>query len=84
MTGIAGGSSTSFGALRLTYPSPPDLDLAGLQREESESDILPFAIDGDAGSPFDVAASAADDDTGKPLYSLGPSCLWTTSHAPLV
>lgn len=38
--------------------------MASLQREESESDILPFAIDGDAGSPFDVAPLSEDTDAG--------------------
>lgn len=64
VTGVHESTSASFGPPRLTYPSPPDPDLAGLIREESESDILPFAIDGDASSPFDVPQLPADSDAG--------------------
>ncbi|KAL0035164.1 hypothetical protein WJX79_004130 [Trebouxia sp. C0005] len=61
-TGHGGSSSASYTAPRLTYPQEPDL--AGLHAEESESDILPFAIDGDAGAPLNVTSPSADAQTG--------------------
>ena len=60
--GHGGSSSASYTAPRLTYPQEPDL--AGLHAEESELDILPFAIDGDAGASLDVTSPSADAQTG--------------------
>jgi hypothetical protein len=60
--GHGGSSSASYTAPRLTYPQEPDL--AGLHAEESESDILPFAIDGDAGASLDVTSPSAEAQTG--------------------
>ncbi len=62
-TGFQGSSNASYTGPRLTYPQEPDL--AGLHAEESESDILPFAIDGDTGTSFDAAATPPDAQTGK-------------------
>ena len=60
--GHGGSSSASYTAPRLTYPQEPDL--AGLHAEESESDILPWAIDGDAGASLDVTSPSAEAQTG--------------------
>ena len=60
-TGQQSSASTSYMAPRLTYPQDTQdaAAAAGLHAEESESDILPFAIDGDAGA-FDAAGPSAD------------------------
>lgn len=63
--GHASGSSASHTAPRLTYPQEPDQ--AGLHAEESESDILPFAIDGDTGASLDVTSTSPDAQTGASL-----------------
>ena len=72
-TGLQGSSNTSYTAPRLTYPQEPDL--AALHAEESESDILPFAIDGDTGASFDATSTSPEGQTGtstiqtcQPLY----------------
>lgn len=64
-TGTQGSSSTSYTAPRLTYPQDPQDAAGGLHAEESESDILPFAIDGDTAA-FDATSSAADGKSGAP------------------
>lgn len=61
-TGLQGSSNTSYTAPRLTYPQEPDL--AALHAEESESDILPFAIDGDTGASFDATSTSPEGQTG--------------------
>lgn len=61
-TGFHGSASTSYTAPRLTYPQDTQ-DAAAVHAEESESDILPFAIDGDAGdatSSFAVAPAGIE------------------------
>lgn len=63
--GTQGSSSTSYTAPRLTYPQDPQDAAGGLHAEESESDILPFAIDGDTAA-FDATSSAADGKSGAP------------------
>lgn len=70
MAGLPGSFGASFTGPRLTYPSPQDPDQASLQPEESESDILPFAIDGDTGSPFDVAPLTVDTESGTYLPAM--------------
>lgn len=76
-TGHGGSSSASYTAPRLTYPQEPDL--AGLHAEESESDILPFAIDGDAGASLDVTLPSADAQTGG-LSSAEAVVKWLQVH----
>ncbi|KAL3133251.1 hypothetical protein ABBQ38_007134 [Trebouxia sp. C0009 RCD-2024] len=58
-TGMQGSSSASYTAPRLTYPQDTHDAAGGLHAEESESDILPFAIDGDTAA-FDATSPAAD------------------------
>ena len=65
--GHASGSSASHTAPRLTYPQ--ESDQAGLHAEESESDILPFAIDGDTGASLDVTSTSPDAQTGAKRQS---------------
>ena len=67
--GMQGSTSTSYTAPRLTYPQDPKEAVGGLHAEESESDILPFAIDGDAGA-FDATSPSADGKTGTALLQL--------------
>lgn len=61
--GMQGSSSTSYTAPRLTYPQDPQEAPVRLHAEESESDILPFALDGDTGA-FDATSPSADGRTG--------------------
>ena len=67
--GMQGSSSTSYTAPRLTYPQDPQEAPIGLHAEESESDILPFALDGDTGA-FDATSPSADGKLG--MGSLQP------------
>lgn len=66
--GMHGSTSTSYSAPRLTYRQDPQEAAVGLQAEESESDILPFAIDGDTGA-FDATSPSADGRTGMELLT---------------
>ena len=66
---MQGSTSTSYTAPRLTYPQDPQEAAVGLHAEESESDILPFAIDGDTGA-FDATSPSADGKTGMVLLPL--------------
>lgn len=63
--GMQGSSSASYTAPRLTYPQDTHDAAGGLHAEESESDILPFAIDGDTAA-FDATSPAADGKPGIP------------------
>ena len=63
--GTQGSSSASYTAPRLTYPQDTQDAAGGLHAEESESDILPFAIDGDTAA-FDATSPSADGKTCPP------------------
>ena len=63
VVGAQGSVFASYTAPRLTYPQEPEL--AALPTEESESDILPFAIDGDNGPAGDATQGCSDMQTGK-------------------
>lgn len=56
--GLQGSTTASFTAPRLTYHQEPDM--AAMPAEESESDILPFAIDGDNGPAGDAMQGNPD------------------------
>lgn len=60
-----GSTTASYTAPRLTYPQ--EHEPGALQAEESESDILPFAIDGDNGPAGDARQGSADAKTGIAL-----------------
>ena len=74
--GMQGSTSTSYTAPRLTYPQDPQEAAGGLHAEESESDILPFAIDGDTGA-FDATSPSGDGRTGMVLLQ---PCSLTHMH----
>ena len=76
--GLQGSTSTSYTQPRLTYPQDTQDAAVGLHAEESESDILPFAIDGDAGA-FDAASPPANEAAGRLLLS----CNHRTVHFAL-
>ena len=73
---MQGSTSTSYTAPRLTYPQDPQEAAGGLHAEESESDILPFAIDGDTGA-FDATSPSGDGRTGMVLLQ---PCSLTHMH----
>ena len=76
--GFQGSASTSYTAPRLTYPQDTH-DTAAVHAEESESDILPFAIDGDTG---DATSSSAVAPAGiKTLRSFSLKSVKTMSGA---
>lgn len=51
--------SSAYGPPRLTYTNSTDAEVAQLAPDESESDILPFALDGDATPSADALRQAS-------------------------